>query len=195
VVESRAIDLVVIGASTGGPPALQRVFQETPLLEVPFVVAQHMPPTFTRLFAERIDKLSRYRVREAVHGEVLEPGTVHVAPGGQQTEIVETPEGLRISVGRARDGDLYAPSVNRLFSSASRACGKRLLAIVLTGMGDDGATGTREVRERGGRTIAEDRSSAIIFGMPGEAIRTGSVDEVLALEEIPTAIGRLCSGC
>jgi two-component system chemotaxis response regulator CheB len=92
----------------------------------------------------------------------------------------------------ATDGDLYAPSVDRLISTASMACRERLIAVILTGMGDDGAQAIRGVRERGGRTIAESSESAIIFGMPAEAIRTGAVDEVLSLTKIPAALRRLC---
>jgi two-component system chemotaxis response regulator CheB len=190
--EPTDVELVVIGASTGGPPAIQSLFERLPLLSVPFIVAQHMPPTFTRLFAERIDKLSRYRVKEGEEAETLEPGTVYVAPGGMQTEVTESARVLSLRVRHSTMNDLYAPSVNRLFRSASLACGKGLIAVVLTGMGDDGALAMREVRERGGRTMAEAQSSAIIFGMPGEAIRTGAVEEVVPLDAIPSAIGRLC---
>ena len=188
------IDLVVIGCSTGGPPALQNLFQTLPRMALPFVVAQHMPPTFTRLFAERVNKLSAYDVREAVNGEMLEPGTVYVAPGGMQSEIRRVAEGLQIRVYPTGLTDLYAPSVNRLFRSASEACHDRLVAVILTGMGDDGAESMRTVRERGGRTIAESSESAIIFGMPAEAIKTGAVDEVLPLSAIPAALRKLCTG-
>jgi two-component system chemotaxis response regulator CheB len=190
----RGIDLVAIGCSTGGPPALQHLFQSLPLLPVPFVVAQHMPPTFTRLFAERVNKLTPYEVREANDGEMLVAGNVYVAPGGMQTEVRRIPEGLQVRVFAAGASDLYAPSVDRLFKTASKACSERLLAVIMTGMGDDGADAIREVHERGGRTIAESSESAIIFGMPAEAIKTGAVDEVLSLGEIPPAIRRLCMG-
>ena len=187
------IDLVTIGCSTGGPPALQHMFQALPRMPVPFVVAQHMPPTFTRLFAERVNKLSAYDVREATDGEILEAGTVYIAPGGMQSEVRRVAEGLLIRVYPAGINDLYAPSVDRLFRSASDACRDRLVAVIMTGMGDDGAESMRVVRERGGRTIAESSESAIIFGMPAEAIRTGAVDEVLSLAQIPAAIRKLCS--
>jgi two-component system chemotaxis response regulator CheB len=189
-----AIDLVAIGSSTGGPPALQYLFETLPELPVPFVVAQHMPPNFTRLFAERVNKLSLFDVKEPSDGELLEPGAVYVAPGGQQMEVYRDEDRLRARVFDANSDELHAPSVDRLFESASAACGARMLAIVLTGMGDDGAKGIRQVRSRGGRTIAESAESAIIFGMPGEAIRTGSIDDVLPLRDIPAAITRQCTG-
>ncbi|MEO8378423.1 MAG: chemotaxis response regulator protein-glutamate methylesterase [Acidobacteriota bacterium] len=187
-------DLIVIGCSTGGPPALQHVFQGLPLLPVAFFVAQHMPPTFTRLFAERVNKLTPFEVKEASHGEILVPGTVYVAPGGMQSEVRRVPEGLQARVFAATGSDLYSPSVDRLFRSASEACRERLVAVIMTGMGDDGAEAMRVVRANGGRTIAESIESAIIFGMPAEAIKTGAIDEVLSLYEIPRALKRFCQG-
>jgi two-component system chemotaxis response regulator CheB len=188
------IELVAIGCSTGGPPALQQLFQSLPLLPVPFVVAQHMPPTFTRLFADRVNRLTPYHVREAVDGETLEAGTVYVAPGGMQTEVRKNSDGMHLRVFPAGMSDLYAPSVDRLFRTASEAAGSALVAIVLTGMGDDGAEAIRDVKSRGGRTIAESSQTAIIFGMPGEAIKTGCIESTLPLPEIPQAIHRLCIG-
>jgi len=188
------IELVVIGCSTGGPPALQHLFQSMPRLPVPFVVAQHMPPTFTRLFAERVNKLTPYEVKEASDGEIVVPGTVYVAPGGMQTEVRRIPEGLQMRVFQGKASDLYSPSVDRLFRSASEACGDRIAAVIMTGMGDDGAEAMRQIKERGGHTIAESAESAIIFGMPAEAIKTGAVEEVLALSEIADAIRKLCVG-
>jgi two-component system, chemotaxis family, protein-glutamate methylesterase/glutaminase len=191
---SASIDCVVIGASTGGPPALQMLVQALPLLPVPVVVAQHMPPLFTRLFAERLNRLGGFAVREATDGEELAGGTVLIAPGGKQTTIERDGGRLRVRIGPKRAGELHAPSVNRLFTSASEACGDRLVAVVLTGMGDDGATGIRRVAEKGGRTIAEAASTAIIYGMPAEAIRTGSVAQVLPLPRIAPAIAEHCLG-
>jgi two-component system chemotaxis response regulator CheB len=188
----QGIELVAIGCSTGGPPALQHLFQSLPVLPVPFVVAQHMPPAFTRLFAERMNKLSQYEVKEARDGEMLVPGSVYIAPGGMQSEVRRISEGLQVRVFPAGMADLYAPSVDRLFKSASDACAERMIAVIMTGMGDDGSEAMREVHARGGKTIAESSQSAIIFGMPAEAIKTGAVDEVLPLSEIPQAIRKLC---
>lgn len=190
---SSSVDLVAIGCSTGGPPALTHVFQSLPRLPVPFVVAQHMPPTFTRLFAERVNKLAAFEVKEASDGEMLEPGTVYVAPGGQQSEVRRIAEGLQVRVFPAGPNDLYAPSVDRLFRTASDACRERMVAVIMTGMGDDGAEAMRLVRGRGGRTIAESSESAIIFGMPAEAIKTGAVEEVVPLTQIPATLRRFCA--
>jgi len=185
------IELIAIGCSTGGPPALQQLFQSLPLMPIPIVVAQHMPPTFTRLFAERIDRLTKYSVKEAEDGERLANGTVYVAPGGMQMEIRRRDGGLGVRIVAPGLDDLYAPSVDRLFASASDACGEKLLAVIMTGMGDDGAHAIRRVRDRGGKTIAESSDTAIIFGMPNEAIKTGAVDQILPLSEIAAAIERL----
>jgi len=187
-----SVDLIAIGCSTGGPPALQHLFQSLPLLPVPIVVAQHMPPHFTRLFAERVDKLSDYEVKEAEDGELLSAGVVYVAPGGMMMEVRAADGGLRARVARPDANDLYAPSVDRLFETASECCGDRMIAVIMTGMGDDGAEAIRRVRERGGKTIAESPDTAIIFGMPGQAIKTGAVEHVLPLNEIAGAIERLC---
>ena len=191
---AQGIELIAVGCSTGGPPALQHLFQTLPKMPVPIVVAQHMPPTFTKLFAERVNKLTEYEVKEAADGEMAIPGTAYVAPGGQQTEVRRTPDGLQLRVIPAKLSDLYAPSVDRLLASAAEACGEHLIAVIMTGMGDDGAQSMKKVRERGGKTIAESSDSAIIFGMPAEAIRTGAVEHVLPLWEIPFAIHRLCAG-
>lgn len=190
---AREVDLVAIGCSTGGPPALQHLFQALPALPVPFVVAQHMPANFTRLFAERVNKLSSFDVREARDGEMLLPGCVYIAPGGMQTEVRRIAEGLQVRVFPGTATDLYAPSVDRLFRTASDACLDRMVAVVLTGMGDDGSAPLPQLRQRGARTIAESAATAIIFGMPSEAIRTGAVESVLPLHEIPEAIRRICT--
>ena len=187
------VDMVAIGCSTGGPPALQQIFQALPRLPVPFVVAQHMPPSFTRMFAERVNRFSNFDVAEAADGDLLLPGCVYVAPGGMQTEVERRDDALRLRVVHPGAADLYAPSVDRLFGSASDACGSRLLTVVLTGMGDDGAHSIRRVKERGAITIAEAEESAIIFGMPAAAIKTGAVDRVLPLRDIPPAIQQVCA--
>ena len=186
------IELVVIGSSTGGPPALQQVFESLPRLPLACVVAQHMPPTFTRLFAERVNRLSEFVVKEAEDGAAIEVGHVYVAPGGSQTEVHRREGGLFLKVLPPRAEDLYAPSVDRLFETASDACGENLVAIVLTGMGDDGSHALPALHRRGARTIAESTETAIISGMPGAAIKTGAVDHVLPLSGIARAIHRIC---
>lgn len=190
----RQVDLIVIGASTGGPPAIQTLLQSLPLMPIPLVIAQHMPATFTRLFAERVNRLTTYNVRELQNGEELLAGGAYIAPGGCQTEVRRQDGALVARVTEKAWNDLYAPSVNKLFESASDVCGNRLVAALLTGMGDDGAEGIRKIRGRGGRTIAESSETAIVFGMPAEAIKTGAVEEVHPLPGIAAAIARLAVG-
>ncbi len=181
--------VVAIGSSTGGPTALMQIFSafsDPP--QCSFVVAQHMPAGFTRGFAERIDRLTRLRAVEAEGGETLSPGTVLIAPGGKHLEFESTEGRVVTRLVAANDRDKYTPSVDRLFESAAKHLGADLLAVVLTGMGDDGRSGVRSVRLAGGSVIAESESTAVIFGMPQQAIRTGLVDQVLPLGEIAAAI-------
>ena len=181
--------VVAIGSSTGGPAALMQVFSAFP--DAPncsFVVAQHMPAGFTRGFAERIDRLTPLRAIEAEGGEALVPGTVLIAPGGKHLELENIGGRVVTRLVAADSRDKYTPSVDRLFESAAKHVGTDLLAVVLTGMGDDGRLGVRSVSLAGGSVIAESESTAVIFGMPQQAIRTGLVDQVLPLGEIAAAI-------
>jgi two-component system chemotaxis response regulator CheB len=183
--------LVVIGASTGGPAALMQIFGAFP--EAPdcaFLVAQHMPRGFTRGFAERIDRLTPLRAAEAQGGEEPALGAVLVAKGGCHLELESIGSRVVARVVAGGNDDKYTPSVDRLFESAAKHYGGDLLAVVLTGMGDDGRCGVRAVKDCGGRVIAEAESTAVIFGMPQQAIRTGAVDRVLALGQIAASIER-----
>jgi two-component system chemotaxis response regulator CheB len=183
--------LVVIGSSTGGPAALMQIFgafSEAP--SCAFLVAQHMPAGFTRGFAERLDRLTTLRAVEAQGGEEPCVGTVLVAPGGCHLELESSRGSVVTRVVTGRASDKYTPSVDRLFESAAKHFGAEVLAIVLTGMGDDGRKGVRAVKDSGGKVIAESESTAVIFGMPQQAIRTGAVDVVLPLGEVATAIQR-----
>jgi len=188
---SAAPSPVVIGSSTGGPAALTQLFST--FSKVPrcaFFVAQHMPGGFTRGFAERLDRLTPFRVREARGGEAVEPGTVLVSPGG--AHLVFETDGRRIvtRLEEGSDGDRFIPSVDRLFCSAAKHFGPDLLAIVLTGMGDDGREGACQVKRAGGRVIAESEETAVIYGMPRQVVGAGAADRVLPLPEIPAAIGK-----
>jgi two-component system chemotaxis response regulator CheB len=188
-VEARAPKVVVIGSSTGGPSALMQIFgafSEAP--ECAFLVAQHMPKGFTKGFAERLDRLTVMRAREAGGGEAPAPGEVLVAPGGRHLEVECVAGRPTTRVNRNVAGDRYTPSVDRLFESAAKAYGSELVGIILTGMGDDGRTGAQAVRASGGVVIAESEETAVIFGMPRQAIRAGAVDRVLPLDAIARAI-------
>ena len=188
-----APSVVVIGSSTGGPSALMQMFGA--FTEPPpcaFVVAQHMPAGFTGGFAERLDRLTSFAVREAAGGEALAAGSVWIAPGGRHLELENVDGAIVTRVTESQDSDRYTPSADRLFESAAKNFGSDLLAVVLTGMGNDGRSGAMAVKRSGGRVIAESEETAVIFGMPQQAIRSGSVDLILPLGEIPMAIQ---SGC
>jgi len=181
--------VVVIGSSTGGPSALMQTFSafsQPP--DCVFLVAQHMPEGFTRGFAERLDRLTSFDVKEAEGGEALLPGSVWIAPGGRHLELESIGGRVVTRVSETRAADRYTPSVDRLFESAAKHYGPDLLGVVLTGMGDDGRKGAEAVKRAGGHVIAESEETAVIFGMPQQAIRAGSVDCVLPLYEIPPAI-------
>jgi two-component system chemotaxis response regulator CheB len=189
VAETTTPPVVVIGSSTGGPAALMQIFgafSEAPPCS--FLVAQHMPEGFTRGFAERLDRLTPLRAFEARGGESPTPGTILVAPGGSHLELESIGRSVVTRVVPPTTGDKYTPSVDRLFSSAAKCFGREVLAVVLTGMGDDGRRGVRAVKNGGGNVIAESENTAVIFGMPQQAIRTGAVDQVLSLGDIATAI-------
>jgi two-component system chemotaxis response regulator CheB len=181
--------VVAIGASTGGPSALMQLFGA--FAEAPpcaFVVSQHMPAGFTQGFADRLQRMTNLQAREARGGEELEKGTILLAPGGNHLEFEVEADRIVTRLSPRADGDKYAPAVDRMFESAAKHFGSDLLAIVLTGMGDDGRRGVQAVKEEGGRVIAESEETAVIFGMPQRAIRTGVVDAVLPLSEIASAI-------
>ena len=185
--------ILVIGASTGGPSAISTVFSALPAIPYPIVVAQHMPAGFTRLFAQRLARTAVFPVEEAREAQRAKPGAAYVTPGGGHLELSGDAENARFHLSPRLPADLYAPSVDRLFKSAAAIYGSRTVAVVLTGMGSDGRDGIIAVRNAGGRTLAESKESAVVFGMPREAAETGAVDEVLPLSEIPQALVRMLS--
>jgi two-component system chemotaxis response regulator CheB len=181
--------IVVIGSSTGGPAALMQTlgaFADVP--PCAFLVAQHMPAGFTRGFADRLDRMTPFSVREATSGEVPEWGSVLIAPGGSHLEVEAVDSRVVTRLQRDASRARHVPSVDRLFASAAKSVGEDLLAIVLTGMGDDGKEGARQVKEAGGRVIAESEETAVIYGMPKQVVNAGLADRVLPLNEIPAAI-------
>ncbi len=174
--------VVAIGSSTGGPAALMQLFAafSTPP-PCAFVVAQHMPEGFTRGFAARLTSTTVFQAQEAESGMVPEPGRILVAPGGAHLEFEARAGGVVARVVPRAANDRHAPAVDRLFESAAKHWGADLLALVLTGMGDDGALGASFVKRSGGNVIAESAETAVIFGMPQQAIRVGAVDAVVPL--------------
>jgi two-component system chemotaxis response regulator CheB len=181
--------VVVIGSSTGGPSAIMQTlgaFSEPP--SSPFLIAQHMPAGFTRGFAERLNRLTPFTVKEAAGGEVPIPGSAFLAPGGSNLELERVSGEIRTKLVPSTPGEKYAPSVDRLFKSAALHYGRHVLGVILTGLGDDGRNGGLAIHESGGRVLAESEETAVIFGMPQQAIRAGAVDEVVPLHDVPAAI-------
>ncbi len=189
--KSGILGVVAIGASTGGPPALQSIFQRLPPeLPVCYLVSQHMPSNFTKAFAERLNRLSPLEIQEARGGEVLEAGKVFISPGGQNLKLVNISGKLYTLIDDPEKDAKYIPSISDLYKSVAVAAGNKVLAIQLTGMGSDGTDGIVAVKNAGGSTIAESDQTAVVFGMPKEAIATGQVDRVLRLDEIPGEVER-----
>lgn len=177
--------MVVIGASTGGPPALHNLVTNLPEnFQCPVIICQHMPSGFTRLFAERLNKSSSLPVKEAEHGERITSGTVYIAPGGVHMVLETDDDKIKIQLNPRKKSDKYVPSIDQIMISVAEIFLVRCLAVVLTGMGDDGSLGVRRIRELGGRTIAQSKESSVVFGMPSKAIKTGAILEVLDLDNI-----------
>jgi two-component system chemotaxis response regulator CheB len=181
--------IVAVAASTGGPPAVQRLLEALAAEPSPcLLICQHMPAQFTRAFAERLDRIGPFHVSEAKEGDVIAPGQVFIAPGGRHMELVEQNGRLELKTPAASANDRYVPSADRLFESVARTLEAKALAVVLTGMGSDGAAGVREIDAAGGDVWAESEETAVVFGMPQEAIATGVVKRVLPLGEIGPAL-------
>ena len=187
------VNVVAIGASTGGPPALQGILSSFPE-KLPFtvLVSQHMPAGFTKAFAERLDRSSQFTVKEAKDGDPVVPGMVLIAPGGRNMIFQETNGAVIARVVEPSLQDRYIPSVDVMLTSLADIYGSRLLAVVLTGMGNDGSKGVRAVKKGGGEILAESEESAVVFGMPREAIATGVVDKVVPLSRMAREITLRC---
>lgn len=183
---SRTTEVVVcIGASTGGTEALREVLEALPANAPGIIVVQHMPESFTKAFAKRLNSLCQVDVKEASHGDTVMRGHVLIAPGGLRHTMLER-QGARYVVS-VREGPLvsrHRPSVDVLFRSAARNAGSNAVGIIMTGMGDDGARGLLEMRQAGARTLAQDEATSIVFGMPKEAIARDAADKVVPLGSI-----------
>jgi two-component system chemotaxis response regulator CheB len=184
--------VLVIGSSTGGPEALTKVLPLLPAaLPVPVLLVQHMPPVFTRQFAQRLDRLCALEVVEAVEGSTLSPGTVHIAPGDFHLTIGTSGGNRRTALNQGPAENFCRPAVDVLFRSAVAAYDGAVLGVVLTGMGSDGRIGAGRIREAGGTVVAQDQATSVVWGMPGAVTQAGFADEVLPLSRIAEAITRL----
>jgi len=185
---AKRFELVAIGVSTGGPLALQEVLSKIPRdFPAGIVIAQHMPPNFTRLLAERLNSVSKIEVREAQTGDKVKPGLALIAQGGRNL-IFENVFGEKIVKIVDKPNTLYKPSVDVMMESAAEVFGNRVLAVIMTGMGKDGLEGLKKVKEKGGYIIAQNEETCVVYGMPKAVVDIGLADSILPLEKIGEAI-------
>jgi len=180
--------VVSIGTSTGGTQALEAILTKLPRTSPGIVVVQHMPEAFTAAFAARLNSICQVTVKEAVSNDRVMPGLVLIAPGGKHMLLRRSGAQYRVEV---KDGPLvsrHKPSVDVLFRSTAQAAGKNALGIIMTGMGDDGAKGMKELHDTGALTIAQDEATCVVYGMPKEAVKAGGVDDEMGLSSIPALI-------
>jgi two-component system chemotaxis response regulator CheB len=183
--------IVAIGASTGGTEAIKEILMDLPADCAPALVVQHMPARFTRPFADRLNGICPPEVKEAADGDRIERGRVLIAPGDFHMRLARTDAGLVVRLDQGDPVNRHRPSVDVLFQSCSLVAGANAIGVLLTGMGDDGARGLGEMRQAGARTLAQDESTSVIFGMPKAAIDLGAAEQVLPLERMAEAITRL----
>ena len=183
--------VVAIGASTGGTEALRVVLQSLPHNAPPIVIVQHMPEAFTKGFAKRLDELCQITVKEAVSGDSVLPGQALIAPGAKHMMLIRSGANYRVEV---KDGPLvnrHRPSVDVLFRSVARVAGSNAVGVIMTGMGDDGARGLREMRDVGARTVGQNEATCVVYGMPAEAMKAGGVEQEVDLNMIGRLVQRL----
>jgi len=187
---SRPCDIVALGVSTGGPLALHKMI---PMLPPDFgaamVIVQHMPPTFTRSFANRLNQLARIEVREAEEGDIVTPGTILLAPGGKHMNFLHTAGGrLQVQLSLEPSDTLFRPSVDVMMLSLASVCRRRMLGVIMTGMGSDGLQGMQVIQEQGGVTLAQNEETCVVYGMPKACVESGVIDHVLPLEQLAEGI-------
>jgi two-component system chemotaxis response regulator CheB len=180
--------VVAIGCSTGGTQALQQVLSALPPICPAVVIVQHMPPNFTAAFAKRLDGLCNITVKEAQNNDRVVPGCALIAPGGKHLIMQRSGAQYYVEVREGPPVNRHCPSVDVLFRSAAKVAGPNALGIIMTGMGDDGARGLKEMRNAGAHTIAQDEHSCVVFGMPKEAIRMEAAERIMPLDDLPRAI-------
>ena len=180
--------LIAIGASTGGTEAVRAVLQELTADSPAIVIAQHIPEAFSRSFAERLDKCSAISVCEAEDGQEIRPGHAYVAPGDDHLQVARSGARWLCRLSKSEPVNRHRPSVDVLFDSVAKACGRNACGIVLTGMGDDGARGLKNLRDEGAFTAVQDEASSVVWGMPGAAFKLGAACRMVALKDMPPLI-------
>ncbi len=180
--------ILAIGSSTGGTEALKVVMMGLPERIPPTIIVQHIPPVFSKAFANRMNQLCPFEVKEAEDGDELRPSLVLIAPGGKQMRVEPTGQGFRVRITDDSPVNLHKPSVDYLFHSVASVIGKNTVGVILTGMGADGAKGLLEMKKKGSRTIAQDEATSVVYGMPKAAFQIGAVDRVAPLQDIASEI-------
>lgn len=180
--------IIAIGASTGGTEAIRQVLTPMPASCPGIVIAQHMPPGFTRSFADRLDKICQITVKEAEDGERVLPGHAYIAPGGRHMELCRSGANYHVRLNDLPPVNRHRPSVDMLLSSVARAAGKNAVGAILTGMGYDGARGLLELHQTGARTLAQSEKSCVIYGMPREAVALNAVSDIVDLDQMAAAL-------
>lgn len=184
-------DFVGIGVSTGGPMAVQQVLTKLDKdFPAPIVIAQHMPEAFTGPFARRLNEICKIEVKEAEHGEPVKAGVAYIAKGGHHLRIVQKVSRIELEVSKEPKDALYKPSVNELMLSIANGLGKRAVGVILTGMGNDGLIGIRELKKKGGRAIAQSEKTCVVYGMPRAIVEENLADEVVDITDMAEAIVR-----
>jgi two-component system chemotaxis response regulator CheB len=188
--------LIAIGSSTGGPRAVAQVLHDMgpAISRLPIVIAQHMPPVFTASFAEQLGVRTGRPAREAIHGETPVPGSIYVAPGGRHLRLDKSEGVVRLKLDDSAPVKFCRPSVDILFNDAALVFGAATLAVILTGMGNDGADGAKLLRQAGAPVLAQDEATSVVWGMPGAVARAGLASRVLPLNEIGAAMAQLMLG-
>ncbi len=182
------IDLIAIGASTGGTEAILEVVRQFPAKMPGIVITQHMPPGFTAMYAERLNRICKLEVREAKHGDKVQPGLILLAPGGLQMRVVRMGVGYSVTCTEEEKVSGHKPSVDVLFTSVAANVKSRAIGVILTGMGADGAAGMMRMRKAGAYTIGQDKESCVVYGMPMEAYKIGAVCQQASLTTIPQVV-------
>ena len=180
--------IVAIGTSTGGTQALQTVLSALPAVTPGIVIVQHMPPQFTAAFAARLNSVCQIEVREGKDNDRVVPGTALIAPGGKHMMLRRSGAQYFVEIKEGPPVNRHCPSVDVLFRSVAKCAGRNALGVIMTGMGDDGARGLREMRDAGAHTLAQDEATCVVFGMPKEAIRLEAAVRIVPLETIPSLI-------
>ncbi|WP_160683479.1 chemotaxis response regulator protein-glutamate methylesterase [Clostridium sp. C2-6-12] len=177
--------LIAIGASTGGTEALYSILKVLPKTVPGIVVVQHIPPVFSRMFAERLNMQTSFDVKEAQTGDVIEPGRVLIAPGDKHMKVKKAGDKYIVELTQGSKVSGHCPSVDVLFESVAKTAGKNAVGVILTGMGQDGATGLMSMRRFGAKTIGQDKESSVVYGMPKVAFDIGAVEKQVSLSNIP----------